>query len=167
MVNPGEVGRAGAASEAPAALNASKELDMAASTDQGTDAGRPPGRDRRWMPALLRRLTANSQELHADELRDEVTHAGSTPIAQCQNRGRVCVTGTLRSITLRPRAGTLTLEADLWDGSGSITLVWLGRREIRGVRPGRNLTARGRLTHCGERPTIFNPSYELRAGPGD
>ncbi len=120
-----------------------------------------------WRPGLLRRLTANTQELHADELRGEVSAHGATPIAMCADRERVCVAGTLRSLTLRPRAGTLTLEAELWDGTGSITLVWLGRRDIRGVAPGRNLIAQGRITLRGGRATIYNPSYQLRPNGGD
>ena len=70
--------------------------------------------------------------------------------------------GTLRAVTLRPRGTSLTMEADLFDGTGSITLVWLGRRDIPGIEPGRKVIVRGRLaTIRGER-TIFNPSYELQ-----
>jgi hypothetical protein len=47
-----------------------------------------------------------------------------------------------------------------------VTLIWLGRRRIRGIEPGRSLVARGRLTRQDGRPTIYNPSYELRAASG-
>jgi hypothetical protein len=56
------------------------------------------------------------------------------------------------------------MEADLWDGTGSVTLVWLGRRDIPGIAPGRRIVVRGRLSTIKGEPTIFNPQYELRAG---
>jgi hypothetical protein len=56
-----------------------------------------------------------------------------------------------------------TLEAELYDGSGTVTLIWLGRRRIRGIDPGRSVVVHGRLTKQDGRPTIYNPAYELRA----
>jgi hypothetical protein len=44
--------------------------------------------------------------------------------------------------------------------------VWLGRRQILGITPGRSIVVTGRIT-CNETdPTIFNPRYELRAASG-
>jgi hypothetical protein len=57
-----------------------------------------------------------------------------------------------------------TLEAELFDGSGSVTLVWLGRRRIPGIEPGRTLTARGRFADVEGKRVIYNPRYELGAG---
>ncbi len=54
------------------------------------------------------------------------------------------------------------MEAELFDGSGRILLVWLGRRRIRGVDPGRAIVVHGRITCTLDRPAIFNPRYELR-----
>ena len=48
-------------------------------------------------------------------------------------------------MTLRPRGGVPALEAELYDGSGVITLVWLGRRRIAGIAPGRPLEVEGRI----------------------
>jgi hypothetical protein len=73
----------------------------------------------------------------------------------------VRVAGTLRTVTLRPRGGVPALEAELYDGSGIVELVWLGRRRIAGVEPGVQLIARGRLTMFDGKQTIFNPLYDL------
>ena len=70
--------------------------------------------------------------------------------------------GTLRTVTLRPRGTSLTMEADLWDGTGSVTLVWLGRRDIPGIRPGRRITVHGRVAQVKDERTIYNPSYQLQ-----
>ncbi|MCW2715614.1 MAG: Nucleic acid binding OB-fold tRNA/helicase [Frankiales bacterium] len=122
------------------------------------------------MPGLLRKAVARWTEpddaVASRELQSEVEEAGATPVTACQRGEPVCVAGTLRAVTLRPRAGVPTLEAELYDGSGSITLIWLGRRRIGGVVCGRSLVARGRLTVHEGRPTIYNAAYELRPSVG-
>ena len=65
------------------------------------------------------------------------------------------------TVTLRPRGGVPALEAELYDGTGSIMLVWLGRRRIAGISPGRSIEVEGRIgQHDGDR-IIYNPRYEL------
>ena len=66
---------------------------------------------------MLNRLAASSEELQAEELRQDAESAGCMPIASCQDRQQVTVTGTLRAVTLRPRAGVPALEAELFDGT--------------------------------------------------
>ena len=73
----------------------------------------------------------------------------------------------LRSVTLRPREGVPALAAELYDGSGTLDLVWMGRREIAGVEPGRRLRAEGLVCVVDGRRTLFNPCYELRPRPGE
>ena len=41
------------------------------------------------------------------------------------------------------------------------TLVWLGRRAIPGIEPGRELNVRGRVALRDGRKVIYNPYYEL------
>lgn len=108
------------------------------------------------------RLTEGDSEVADRELRGELEQVGATPVTSCCRGEPVCVAGTLRAVTLRPRAGAPTLEAELWDGTGSITLIWLGRRRIGGIECGRSLVARGRMTMYEGRPTIYNAAYELR-----
>lgn len=116
--------------------------------------------DSRFRKAV-RRLASEDEVLEADDLQKESASHGATAVKECQNRKAVTVMGTVRSLTLRPRAGTPTLEVDLYDGSGTVTLIWLGRREIAGVTPGRRLRATGRITTSAGRRVIFNPRYEL------
>ncbi len=126
------------------------------------DVGQEPGRLRR----ALHRLTADEEEVHSAALRSETEAAGASPVSSCQVGEPVVVAGTLRQVVLRPLAGVPTLEAELYDGTGTVTLVWLGRRRIRGIDPGRSLTAQGRLTMREGKVTVFNPSYELRVKRG-
>ncbi|MDP9823334.1 OB-fold nucleic acid binding domain-containing protein [Nocardioides massiliensis] len=98
----------------------------------------------------------------AKQLQTEAVRAGCTSIADAPARERVVLQGSLRTLTLRPRGGVPALEAELYDGTGTITVVWLGRRRIAGISPGRQVRVEGRVAlHEGQR-VIFNPRYELR-----
>jgi hypothetical protein len=116
----------------------------------------------RGLRKLLRRLSSSNAELEAEELQKSADEEGATPIAGCGARRRHCVAGTLRTVTLRPRGGAPALEAELYDGSDVINLVWLGRRRIAGIDPGRRLRAEGLVSVQDGRKVMFNPRYELR-----
>ena len=111
---------------------------------------------------IFKRLTSSQDQLEAEELLEGTQERGGTPINRCRDRERVTVSGTLRTVTLRPRAGVPALEAELYDGSGTASLVWLGRRRVPGIEPGRVIVAEGRITYHQGGPVIYNPRYELR-----
>ncbi|MDQ1687935.1 MAG: hypothetical protein QOK42_910 [Frankiaceae bacterium] len=110
---------------------------------------------------LLHRLTSDESELDAEQLRERVDACGATQAVDAVDRELVTLRGILRTVTLRPRAGTPALEAELYDGSGSVTIVFLGRRRIAGIDPGRTVQVRGRLTTHNGHPAVYNPVYEL------
>jgi hypothetical protein len=122
-----------------------------------------PARATPWSPLrrLVRRLVAGDQQLEAERLRQSANQSGSVLVAQCRRGQVVRLTGRLRTVVYRPRTNLPTLEAELYDGSGTVNLVWLGRRRIVGVEPGRALTVRGRLAVRDGRRVIYNPFYEL------
>ena len=109
----------------------------------------------------VRRFTAQTHELEAEDLKHRAENAGAQPVAECVDRMPATVFGTVRALTIRPRAGTPALEAELYDGSGVVTLVFVGRRTIAGIEPGRRMRATGRVTTNEGRRLIFNPRYEL------
>ncbi|NYE37934.1 ferric-dicitrate binding protein FerR (iron transport regulator) [Nocardioides cavernae] len=104
---------------------------------------------------------ADSSEAHQRDLRQTHAKDEALAIADAPERERVTVNGVLRTVTLRPRGGVPALEAELDDGSGVITVVWLGRRRITGVDPGRSVTVAGCIGRQGGVPIMFNPRYEL------
>jgi len=118
-----------------------------------------PGRLKR----ALGRIATTTPEIEAAELREDAAAAGCEPIARCADRELVTLHGTLRTVTLRPRGGVAALEAELYDGSGTVTLIWLGQRRIGGVSPGRQLTVTGRLGLNRGQRVLYNPHYELCA----
>jgi hypothetical protein len=118
---------------------------------------------RRTFRRLLQRLTASEAELEAQELRRESAQSGCTPARQCHRGQQASIAGRLRRVVYTPRTNLPTLEADLYDGTDVVTLVFLGRRRIAGIEPGRQLTARGRVALRDDRKVIYNPYYELEA----
>ncbi|WP_370247592.1 OB-fold nucleic acid binding domain-containing protein [Nocardioides sp.] len=129
--------------------------------DPGSDQSSGRAADSRGRLRRTLSRWANTEHQHARDLRREFEVAGSETIATAADRSMVTLRGTLRALTVRPRGGVPALEAELDDGTGTITIVWLGRRRIAGVDPGRSLQVRGRIgVHDGVR-TIYNPRYEL------
>ena len=113
----------------------------------------------------LRRFASSNAELESEELQRKVREEGAVPIQNCEDRQRVQLTGTVSTVTITPRGGHPALEVELRDGSGAVTLVWLGRRQIPGIDPGRTLKVWGRIScHEGKR-LIYNPRYELMEAP--
>lgn len=115
---------------------------------------------------LGERLTKSATQLEADELQQDAARMGCTPMSDLVDRQQATVSGTVRAVTLRPRVNVPALVIDLYDGSRTINLVWLGRRTIKGIDPGTYLRASGRVTWCKGVPTIFNPAYEIAPARG-
>jgi hypothetical protein len=109
----------------------------------------------------LEKLSPEHQE--AGELKEEAAKAGCSLIKAQPDRCVATVHGVLRSVTLRPVAGVTALEAELYDGSDTVTLIWLGRRTIEGIEAGRQVKAHGRIGRRGEERVLYNPAYELEA----
>jgi hypothetical protein len=109
----------------------------------------------------LERLSTDNIE--AGELKSDAQRAGCKLIASQADRAVVTIHGVLRSVTLRPVDGVTALEAELYDGSDCVTLVWLGRRKIEGIAAGRQLKAYGRIGMRAGNRVIYNPRYELDA----
>jgi len=118
---------------------------------------------RGWLTRVVARLTEDEQELDAADLREDVQKAGSRPVAACCQGEPVTVTGRLRSVVYTPRDTVPTVDAELFDGTGSVHLVWLGRSRIPGIEPGRQLLGRGRISEHARVKVIFNPWYELKS----
>ena len=106
---------------------------------------------------------ASPDDTYARDMRSTYVGSDRTCIADAPDRELVTLRGTVRTVTVRPRGGVPALEVELYDGSGVLTIVWLGRRQIAGIDPGRSLQVRARIgVHDGHR-IIYNPRYELIA----
>jgi hypothetical protein len=77
----------------------------------------------------------------------------------------VRVTGAVRQIRASRPGGPPALKAELGGGGDSVVVIWLGRKHIRGIEPGRVLAVEGTLSVQGGRKIIYNPRYELAPDP--
>jgi hypothetical protein len=119
---------------------------------------------------LLSRVTAHlartESEAEAQDLQKDTGRLGGTRIIDLVDRSEASVCGAVRSVTLRPRVKVPALVVEIYDGSKTLNIIWLGRRRIRGVVPGTYLSVHGRVTYQHGIPTIFNPAYEIRPDRG-
>ena len=84
-----------------------------------------------------------------------------TPIGNIEWRKRAQVQGRVTSIKTAPRGSAPTLEVEIWDETGGVSLHFLGRREIAGLEIGSQLRAEGMVGEEEGSMVILNPSYEL------
>lgn len=116
----------------------------------------------RW----LKNLTAADADTETAELRESAQSAGCVDMCGCTLGQRARLLGIIRSVTTEPASALPRLEAVVSDGTGSARLVWLGRRRIVGIEPGRRVRIDGRVAarrEDSERAEIvlYNPRYEL------
>ncbi len=96
-------------------------------------------------PGLLnriRRAFTSSEELEDEVLAQQAQDSGACRLADCKERSRVKVRGTIRWITKEPSG---SLSAQLSDGTGKLGLVWLGPRKLECIQPGCNMVVSGRV----------------------
>ena len=127
-------------------------------TDQHPVESAKPG----LLSRVTSRLASTSSQIEDRELKEDTWRLGATPIAALADRSDASVCGAVRSVTLRPRVHVPALVVELYDGSKTLNLIWLGRRRIAGIVPGTFLTAHGMVTYRHGIPTIFNPAYEIK-----
>lgn len=117
-----------------------------------------------YLRRLVRRLNSDVAQSDADDLfrEAEAEKAGAMPACDCHCGDEVTVRGRLRSVELCPKDANATLEAELYDGTEGVTLVWLGRRTIPGIEPGRTIKVTGRMAVRDGHKVLYNPYYELQ-----
>jgi amino acid transporter len=82
-------------------------------------------------------------------------------------RNRATLEGRIRSVYVGPVSGSPALEAELYDETGGITLVFLGRRSIPGIEPGAKIRVEGMVGETEGYLAMTNPSYRLLPREGD
>lgn len=112
--------------------------------------------------SLRHRLTASTNRLDAAELQSDVEKMPCAKLSDIRRGANAVVGGRVRAVRFTPTANVPVLEAELYDGTDVVQLVWLGRRRIAGIEPGRKLLARGRVGDHDGRYAIYNPWYELQ-----
>jgi hypothetical protein len=96
---------------------------------------------------------------------------GGRPVArtaaQALPRCRAVLSGRVRSVRVRradpetPGRSGPCLEAELDDGTGAVTLRWVGRNGIAGVAAGALMTVEGTVLADRGRHVLLNPLYRF------
>ncbi|CAB4875321.1 MAG: amino acid permease [Actinobacteria bacterium] len=84
-----------------------------------------------------------------------------TSIGEIEWRKRAQVQGRVTSIKTAPRGAAPTLQVEIWDETGGVSLQFLGRRDIAGLEVGSQMRAEGMVGEEDGSLVILNPSYEL------
>lgn len=110
---------------------------------------------------FVERLTKPIDEIDREDVASWCDARGCTPITQAELRRPARVGGVVRSVRIVPRAGADALEVTVHDGRANATAVFLGRRKINGISPGRRLVLEGVLARDDGRRVLYNPRYTL------
>ena len=113
---------------------------------------------------FFRRMAESDEQRYAEEIRAwSGKIPGAVPIAEAEPRKRVRLAGVVRRITVRPLEGNESLEAIVFDGTGEVTVTWMGRRAIRGLSLGTRLVVEGLLAEQRGERRLVNPTFEFAA----
>jgi hypothetical protein len=110
---------------------------------------------------MVERLTRPVEDIDREQLTAFCDARRLAAMDELTPRSRVRVGGEVRSVRIVPRAGAPALEVTVSDGRGSVVGVFLGRRKIAGLSPGRKVAFEGVTARDGKRYLVFNPVYEL------
>ncbi|MBY6705508.1 OB-fold nucleic acid binding domain-containing protein [Rhodococcus sp. BP-241] len=111
---------------------------------------------------MARKLTEDIDQLDAEELESTSKASGAQRACDCTRGDEVTMVGRLRSVETCSKAANAIVEAEFFDGTDTISLIWIGRRKIAGIESGTQLLVRGRVGEREGRRVIYNPYYELR-----
>ena len=114
--------------------------------------------------AILRHAKADKAVASASPLYASVP--GTVPIADLTYRQTARVAGRIRSVRVQSGSDAPSLECTLTDASGGeIMVVFMGRKEVPGIRTGTQIVLSGTIGERRGRLAILNPVYELLAVP--
>jgi RecG-like helicase len=88
-------------------------------------------------------------------------------IADAQERSRIVVTGTVVSARTVALGATTAYECVIEDGTGALTLVFVGRNSVPGVMSGAVCTVEGTIRLDRGHLAVWNPFYELGSHSGN
>lgn len=116
-----------------------------------------------YLRRLTRRLTEDPEQHDVAALSDEAAQTGAQKEIDCQRGQEVTMVGTLRCVETAAKGCAGGVRAELFDGTDSVMLVWLGQRRIPGIESGRTLRVHGRMGKLENgSKAIYNPHYEIQ-----
>ncbi len=116
----------------------------------------------------MRRFFHRMAESDEQRLREEIqawasSIPGTATIADAPSRTPVKLAGVVKRITVHPEHGLEALEALLTDGTGEMSVLWMGRRAIPGLTLGTRVVVQGVVGEQRQGRRMVNPSFEFSA----
>ena len=113
---------------------------------------------------FLLRMSESDEERLAEEIQEwAATVPGTVRIRDAPTRSRVKVAGVVKRITVRPLAGFESLEALISDGTGEMSVLWMGRRSVPGLTLGTRIVVEGVIAEERGALKMVNPTFEFAA----
>src|SRR6266545_3302151 len=100
---------------------------------------------------FLQRMAESDEQRLAEEIQDWLV------------RSRMKVAGVVKRITVRPLEGFESLEALISDGTGELSVLWMGRRSIPGLTLGTRIVVEGVVAEKRGGLKMVNPTFEFAA----
>lgn len=106
-------------------------------------------------------LFAGREKIEADDDARFIDTTASVPVHSLRARRHARVTGVIISLVQSVPSAPPSLTIEVSDGTGVLTVKWLGRRSISGVAAGRYIQVDGMVDAGDGHPVVFNPDYSL------
>ena len=111
---------------------------------------------------ILDRLNESDETRLAEETRAWAdTVEGTVRIANAPMRQPARIAGVIRRMTVLPMEGKEALQALISDGTGEVTIVFMGRRGIGGLSLGKRVVVEGVLAEHRGDIRMVNPLLEF------
>lgn len=115
-----------------------------------------------FLKRFFRRMAETDEDRRAGEILSWAQGVpGTVRIAEAPARTPVKLAGVVKRITVRPVEGYESLEALLSDGTGEVSVVWMGRRAIPGLTLGTKVVVDGVVADQRAGRKMVNPRFEF------
>jgi amino acid transporter len=122
--------------------------------DQQRKAASEPALDATDMPNARAVIDSGPAE------RQDASVNGITPIGSVGWKQQVTIEGRIKIVQVGT-AGGKSLEAQVFDDTGGLRVLFFGRTSIAGIQPGAKVRATGRIGEYKGHLALANPKYEL------
>ena len=113
---------------------------------------------------FFRRLSESDEARLATEIREWAdTIPGTVRIGEAPLREHVRIAGVIKRMTVFPMEGKEALEALVFDGSGEVTVSFMGRRGFSGLSLGTRVVVEGVMGEQHGAMRMMNPRLEFSA----
>jgi len=110
---------------------------------------------------LGKRLKTSVKELDDQRLQERFHGVDITSMSDVTCRTPVRVGGEITRMRVAPRSGIPAFEITVSDGTGTVTAVFTGRRQLGGIEHNRAIVLEGVAHQERGRRVLLNPAYTL------